>query len=50
MGKVMSRGKIERNIAMEIVRVTETAAMAAARCLGRGHITLVDEVAVAAMR
>jgi fructose-1,6-bisphosphatase/sedoheptulose 1,7-bisphosphatase-like protein len=32
----MSRGKIERNIAMELVRVTETAAMAAVRYLGRG--------------
>ncbi len=46
----MSRGKIERNIAMELVRVTEAAAMAAARYLGRGDKTLVDEAAVAAMR
>jgi fructose-1,6-bisphosphatase II len=50
MGEIMSRGKIERNIAMELVRVTETAAMAAARYLGRGDKTLVDEAAVAAMR
>ncbi len=41
---------IERNIAMELVRVTEAAAMAAARYLGRGDKTLVDEAAVAAMR
>ncbi len=41
---------IERNIAVELVRVTEAAAMAAARYLGRGDKTLVDEAAVAAMR
>ncbi|MCX6003399.1 MAG: class II fructose-bisphosphatase, partial [Chloroflexi bacterium] len=46
----MARGKIERNIAMELVRVTETAAMAAARYLGRGDKILVDGAAVAAMR
>ena len=46
----MARGKIERNIAMELVRVTEAAAMAAARYLGRGDKTLVDGAAVAAMR
>ena len=41
---------IERNIAMELVRVTEAAAMAAARYLGRGDKKLVDEAAEAAMR
>ena len=46
----MDRDRIERNIAMELVRVTEAAAMAAARYLGRGDKTLVDEAAVAAMR
>ncbi|MFC1933698.1 class II fructose-bisphosphatase [Chloroflexota bacterium] len=50
MGAIMSNGKIERNIAMELVRVTEAAAMAAARYLGRGDKNLVDEAAVAAMR
>jgi fructose-1,6-bisphosphatase II len=45
-----SNQPIERNIAMELVRVTEAAAMAAARYLGRGDKTLVDEAAVAAMR
>jgi fructose-1,6-bisphosphatase II len=45
-----SHQPIERNIAMELVRVTEAAAMAAARYLGRGDKTLVDESAVAAMR
>jgi len=44
------KGPIERNIAMELVRVTEAAALAAARYLGRGDKTLVDEAAVAAMR
>ena len=39
MGEIMSSGIIERNIAMELVRVTETAAMAAARYLGRGDKT-----------
>jgi len=46
----MARGNIERNIAVELVRVTEAAAMAAARYLGRGDKNLVDEAAVAAMR
>ena len=50
MGEIMPRGKIERNIAMELVRVTEMAAMSAARYLGRGDKNLIDESAVAAMR
>lgn len=41
---------IERNIAMELVRVTEAAALAAAQHLGRGDKQLVDASAVAAMR
>jgi fructose-1,6-bisphosphatase II len=41
---------IERNIAMELVRVTEAAALASARHLGRGDKNLTDEAAVAAMR
>ncbi|MDO8491662.1 MAG: class II fructose-bisphosphatase [Dehalococcoidia bacterium] len=41
---------IERNIAMELVRVTEAAALAASHYLGRGDKTLVDEAAVSAMR
>jgi fructose-1,6-bisphosphatase II len=45
-----SQQPIERNIAMELVRVTEAAAMAAARYLGRGDKTVVDQAAVAAMR
>ncbi len=45
-----SRRPIERNIAMELVRVTEAAAMAASRYLGVGDKNLVDKAAVAAMR
>lgn len=45
-----SHRPIERNIAMELVRVTEAAAMAAARYFGRGDKMLVDEAAVDAMR
>lgn len=41
---------IERNIAMELVRVTEAAALASARYLGRGDKTAVDQSAVTAMR
>ncbi len=41
---------IERNIAMELVRVTEAAALAASHYLGRGDKTLVDGAAVSAMR
>jgi fructose-1,6-bisphosphatase II len=41
---------IERNVAMELVRVTEAAALAAARFLGMGDKNLVDRAAVAAMR
>ncbi len=47
---VESQRPIERNIAMELVRVTEAAAMAAARYLGRGDKNLVDDAAVTAMR
>ena len=46
----MARGKIERNIAMELVRVTEVAVMAATSLFGWGDKTLVDGAAVAAMR
>jgi len=50
MGVVRSHWPIERNIAMELVRVTEAAAMAAARYMGRGNKELVDQAAVDAMR
>jgi len=41
---------IERNTAMELVRVTEAAALASARYLGRGDKERVDQAAVNAMR
>lgn len=41
---------IERNLAMELVRVTETAALAASLHLGMGDKNLVDKSAVNAMR
>ncbi len=43
-------GKVDRNLAMELVRVTEAAAMAAGRWVGRGDKNGADEVAVNAMR
>ncbi|MDD5338104.1 MAG: class II fructose-bisphosphatase [Dehalococcoidales bacterium] len=41
---------MERNLAMELVRVTEAAAMSAARFLGKGNKNDVDQAAVNAMR
>jgi fructose-1,6-bisphosphatase II len=40
----------DRNLALELVRVTEAAAMAAARWIGRGDKTAADQAAVDAMR
>src|SRR3954462_5806674 len=40
----------DRNLALELVRVTEAAALAAARCVGRGDKNGADGVAVDAMR
>lgn len=40
----------DRNLALELVRVTESAAMAAARQMGRGDKNAADEAAVNAMR
>jgi len=45
-----ARMPIERNLAMELVRVTEAAAMAAALQMGKGSKDLVDQAAVDAMR
>jgi len=42
--------KPDRNLAMELVRVTESAALAAARWVGRGDKNAADGVAVDAMR
>lgn len=41
---------LERNIAMELVRVTESAALVSAKYLGMGNKNLVDQAAVNAMR
>ena len=40
----------DRNLALEVVRVTEAAALASARLMGRGDRKLADHVAVEAMR
>jgi fructose-1,6-bisphosphatase II len=45
-----ARAAPDRNIAMELVRVTEAAAMAAARWIGRGNKEDADQAAVDAMR
>jgi fructose-1,6-bisphosphatase II len=47
---VSARTAPDRNIAMELVRVTEAAAMAAARWIGRGEKEEADQAAVDAMR
>ena len=43
-------GKMDRNLALEVVRVTEVAALAASRQMGRGDERMADQVAVDAMR
>jgi fructose-1,6-bisphosphatase II len=45
-----SGGGLDRNIAMELCRVTEAAALAAARWMGRGNKNALDQAAVNAMR
>jgi fructose-1,6-bisphosphatase II len=47
---VSARQAPDRNIAMELVRVTEAGAMAAARWIGRGEKERADQAAVDAMR
>jgi fructose-1,6-bisphosphatase II len=47
---VSARQAPDRNIALELVRVTEAAAMAAARWIGRGDKEAADQAAVDAMR
>ena len=44
------RAGIDRNLALELVRATEAAALAASRHLGRGDKEIVDQAAVDAMR
>ena len=43
-------GKMDRNLALEVVRVTEAAALAASLQMGRGDERMADQVAVDAMR
>src|SRR5690349_25160383 len=40
----------DRNLALEVVRITEAAALASARLMGRGDRKFADHVAVEAMR
>ena len=46
----VGRAPLDRNLALELVRATEAAAIAASRHLGRGDKELVDQAAVDAMR
>ncbi|HLO76546.1 MAG TPA: fructose-bisphosphatase class II, partial [Magnetospirillum sp.] len=41
---------LDRNLALEVVRVTEASALAAGRWVGRGDEKAADEAATAAMR
>ncbi len=50
MAQRTDRQPIERNLAMELVRVTEAAALSAVRHMGQGNKELVDQAAVDAMR
>src|SRR6266446_10149023 len=43
-------GKMDRNLALEVVRVTEAAALAASKLMGRGDEKKADQAAVDAMR
>ncbi len=47
---ISQRQPVERNLAMELVRTTEAAAMSAVQYQGRGDKELVDQAAVDAMR
>src|SRR5437660_7500608 len=46
----MSSARPDRNLALELVRVTEAAAMGAGRWIGRGDKNAADQAAVDAMR
>ena len=50
MATPRTRQHMERNIAIELARVTEAAALSAARFMGMGDKELVDQAAVDAMR
>jgi len=47
---MLDTDRMDRNLALEAVRVTEAAALAASRLMGRGDERLADQVAVDAMR
>ena len=46
----MSKKTMDRNLALEVVRVTEAAALASSRLMGRGDEKAADQAAVDAMR
>ncbi|MFL5659984.1 MAG: class II fructose-bisphosphatase, partial [Ktedonobacteraceae bacterium] len=48
--RFIQSGTVERNLAMELVRVTEAAALSAGRWMGKGNKEMVDQSAVDAMR
>jgi len=48
--KIDDTGKMDRNLALEAVRVTEAAALAASKLMGRGDEKMADQAAVDAMR
>src|ERR1700749_2691909 len=50
MAETAPQAKPDRNLALELVRVTEAAALAAARWVGRGDKLAADGAAVDAMR
>ena len=50
MNEPVRRPTLDRNLALEVVRVTEAAALACARLMGRGDRNGADELAVLAMR
>jgi len=50
MPKAASSSSMDRNLALETVRVTEAAALAASRLMGRGDEKAADQAAVNAMR
>jgi fructose-1,6-bisphosphatase II len=50
VGRAATRAAPDRNLALELVRVTEAAALAAGRWIGRGDKEAADQAAVDAMR
>ncbi|HZO73560.1 MAG TPA: class II fructose-bisphosphatase [Ktedonobacteraceae bacterium] len=49
-GRFEQSGTKERNLAMELIRVTEAAALSAGRWMGKGNKEMADQAAVDAMR